>query len=274
MVVAAAMATAAPAAAQVTVGADVGLFTDYVWRGITYTNKFVIEPDAYVTFPAGPASITVGGWANLEPGAYDGPDDISENGAEGAALTEFDWWGEVSFPAGPATLTGGITGYIFPNDDGFTSDANTVELYAKAAFALPLSPKLAVWYDIDKINGAYFEGSVSHSLPLVPALPVVLGATVGLSAGQGIPDSGDDSFNFVDDGLTHLDLSAAMPFSAGPFSISPVVHMIITGDEATKFTSPNDLDNDVKFWFGAMISWSQAFGGEEEAAAEAEPAAE
>ena len=35
LVVAGLVATAAPAAAQVTVGADLGLFSDYVWRGIS-----------------------------------------------------------------------------------------------------------------------------------------------------------------------------------------------------------------------------------------------
>ena len=35
LVVASTIATAAPAAAQVTIGADLGVFSDYVWRGIT-----------------------------------------------------------------------------------------------------------------------------------------------------------------------------------------------------------------------------------------------
>ena len=37
-------------------------------------------PDVYVTFPAGNASVTVGGWANIDLGKYDdGNDDISES---------------------------------------------------------------------------------------------------------------------------------------------------------------------------------------------------
>ena len=43
LVVAGLVATAVPVAAQATVGADVGLFSHYVWRGITYTNKFVLS---------------------------------------------------------------------------------------------------------------------------------------------------------------------------------------------------------------------------------------
>lgn len=260
---------AVPAQAQTTIGADLGLFSSYVWRGITYTNKFVIQPDVYVTIPVSSASITVGGWANIEPGAYDGAEDISENGIDGAGLAEFDWWGEVGFPVGPkTTLTAGITGYHFPNDNGFTSAANTIEVYGKAAFDVLLSPKLAVWYDVDKIKGAYFEGSVSHSVAASEKISVTFGALAGLNAGQGIPDDplSDQSFNFVDNGFTHLDLSAMVPVTAGPLSFSPALHLVITGDDATKFTSPTNTDKGAKLWGGVTISWSKALGAAPEEA--------
>jgi Bacterial protein of unknown function (Gcw_chp) len=268
LVVAGIVATAVPATAQVTIGADAGLFSDYVWRGITYTNKFVIQPDVYLSFPAGAASITVGGWGSIEAGKYDGTTDISEGGGNSSFdLTEFDWWAEIGYPYQKASFTLGATGYVFPNDFGFTKDANTVEIYGKVGLDVPLSPKLAVFYDVDKIKGAYFEGSISHTIqPAEQKFSVVLGAAAGLSAGQGIPNSGNDSFNFFDDGFTHLDLSAAVPFTAGPLSFSPAVHVVITGDEFTKFTkldasSPTGLNSkDVKVWFGGTISWSKALG--------------
>jgi hypothetical protein len=273
-VIVGALLGAVPAQAQTTIGADLGLFSSYVWRGITYTNKPVIQPDLYLTIPVSSASITVGGWANIEPGSYNGATDISENGSDGAGLAEFDWWGEVGFPVGPkTTLTAGVTGYVFPNDDGFTSDANTIEIYGKAAFDVPLSPKLAVWYDVDKIKGAYFEGSVAYSVAASPKATIVLGALAGLNAGQGIPSDplSTESFNFADDGFTHLDLSAGVPFTAGPLSFAPALHFVITGDEATKFNKidattglPNSKD--VKLWGGVTISWSKALGAEPEEA--------
>jgi hypothetical protein len=273
LVVAGLVATAVPAAAQ-TVGADLGLFSSYVWRGLSLTNKPVAQPDLYVTFPAGPASITFGGWANIDLGKYDDPDDdFSESGGESAFnFAEFDPWAEVSFPAGPkATLTAGATAYIYPNDAGFTSDANTVEIYAKAAFDVPLSPKVAVWYDVDKIKGAYFEGSISHTLPASEKVSVVLGALAGFSAGQGVPDDpdSDESFNFSDNGFTHLDISAGVPFSAGALSFTPALHLVINGDDFVKLTSPT-TDSDAKLWGGVTISWSKSYG----AAAEEEETAE
>jgi hypothetical protein len=274
LVVTGSLAGAAPAAAQA-IGADASLFSAYVWRGLSLTNKPVFQPDVYVTFPAGNASITVGGWANFDLGKYDDPDhDFSESGGLSAFnFAEFDPWIEASIPAGEkTTLTAGATAYIYPNDAGFTSEANTVELYGKAAFDVPLSPKLAVWYDVDKIKGAYFEGSVSHTLPASEKVSVVLGALAGFSAGQGLPDdpNSDESFNFEGNGFTHLDLSAGVPFTAGAFSLNPALHLVINGDDFVKLTSPT-TDSDVKLWGGVTVSWSKDYGeSAEEETTEAE----
>ena len=123
----------APVAAQATIGADAGLFSSYVWRGVTLTNKPVLQPDVYVSFPVGgTASLTVGGWANIDLGQYDGSDDISESGGTSAFnFAEFDPWAEIEFAAGPLTITPGVTAYIYPNDAGLTEDNNTVEVYGK-----------------------------------------------------------------------------------------------------------------------------------------------
>jgi hypothetical protein len=256
---------AAPATAQ-EIGVDAAFNSHYVWRGVTYTNKFVIQPDAWASFSAGPTTITAGGWGNVELGTYDGNDDISENGLGGAGLTEFDWWGEVSIPAGIATLTGGATGYIYTGDKadgGLTSASNTIEIYGKADLGVMLNPSFAIWYDVDKIKGAYMEFGVSHGIPL-GATELSLGALAGVSAGQGVNSSDpSESSNFKDDGLTHLDFSAEASFGAGPISITPTVHMIWGQDNWTKFTTPTDK-SDIKFWFGASIGWSHAFGGGEE----------
>ncbi|MEO6057338.1 MAG: hypothetical protein ABIQ49_10900 [Gemmatimonadales bacterium] len=272
LVAASSLAAATSAAAQ-TVGADLAVFSSYVWRGLSLTNKPVAEPDVYVTFPAGNASITLGGWANIDLGKYDGANDISESGGTSAFnFAEFDPWAEISFPVGEkTTLTGGATAYIYPNDAGLTSDFNTVELYAKAAFDVPLSPKIAAWYDVDKVKGLYAEGSIGHSVPLGENHSLSLGALAGFNAGQhaDVDSNGDpqaEFFNFADNGFTHLDLSAGVPLTAGAFSITPVFHVVVNGDDFTKFTSLNKT-HDVKFWGGATISWSKAYGAaaEEEA---------
>lgn len=262
---------AVPARAQATFGVDLDLFSSYVWRGLTLTNKPVAQPAVWVSFPAGNASITAGGWANIDLGKYDNVSDISESGGSSAFnLAEFNPYAEVSFPVGKATITGGATGYIYPNDFGLTSDANTVEIYGKLGVDAPLSPELSIYYDVDKIKGAYIEGGVSHSVAASEKVSIDLGALAGFSAGQGIPDDplSDESFNFADNGLTHFDLSAGVPFTAGVFSITPVLHFIINVDDATKITKfdattgfPNSKD--VKLWGGVSLSWSNEVEEEE-----------
>jgi Bacterial protein of unknown function (Gcw_chp) len=263
----------APAHAQATFGVDLDLFSSYVWRGLSLTNKPVAEPGVWVSFPAGNASVTVGGWANIDLGKYDDVnDDISESGGTSAFnFAEFDPYAEISFPVGSATLTGGVTGYIYPNDidaspnGGLDSEANTVEIYGKVGLDVPLSPELSIYYDVDKIKGAYIEANVSHSLPASESISIDLGATAGFSAGQGAPDDllSDESQNFFDDGFTHLDLSAGVPFSAGAVSITPVLHLVIASDEFTKITSPSNLDTGAKLWGGVSLSWSNETEEEE-----------
>ncbi len=261
VLVVAASASAPTARAQATVGADLGLFSGYVWRGISVTNRPVGQPNLYVAFPAGNASVTVGGWANVDLGRYDDTDEFSQSGGvSGLNLSEFDPWAEVSVPVGKATLTGGVVGYVFPNDFGATDDFNTWEVYGKVGLGVPLSPKLALYYDFDKVNGAYIEGTVGHTVPL-GSVSLNLGALAGLSAGQAESDSPEELNNFFENGFTHLDLSAGVPFSAGIFSITPVVHFLVNGDEVTKFTSPGD-ESDVKLWGGLTISWSRALGAQ------------
>jgi Bacterial protein of unknown function (Gcw_chp) len=263
----------APLPAQTEAGADLALFSSYVWRGISMTNKPVFEPAIYASIPVGNASVTVGGWANIDLGKYDDlNDDITESGgSSGFNLAEFDPYAEISFPAGKATLTGGAIGYIHPNSDNapntfglMTSRTNTFEVYGKLGLDVPLSPEISLYYDVDKIKGAYIEGSVSHSLAASEKVSIDLGAIAGFSAGQGISDNSGELFNFKDDGLTHLELSAGVPFTAGALSVTPSLHLVINGDERTKVTSPSNFDKDAKLWGGLTLSWSKALGPEPE----------
>jgi hypothetical protein len=248
-----------PAQAQTTVGADLGLFSSYVWRGLSLTNKPVLQPDLYVTVPAGHAAFSAGAWSSIDVGRYgDFGNDLSESGGTaGFNLAELDLWGEVSYPVGKLTLTGGVLGYVFPNQAGFTKANNTLEIYGKAALTGPLSPKLAVYYDVDKIKGAYFEGAVSYSVAASQTVAVNLGALAGFNAGEAVPSDPGEFFNYADDGFTHLDLSAGVPLIAGSLAITPVVHFVVGGDDLVKITSPAN-SSDVKLWGGVSLAWSRA----------------
>lgn len=267
------LVNARPVNAQLSWGADLGLYTAYVWRGLSLTNRPVAQPDLWFSLPVGGnGSFTVGGWGNVELGKYDDPaDHISEGGGvAGPDLTEFDWYGEFGTTFGNASVTLGVTGYIYPNDFGLTSDNNTIELYAQLGLGTILAPSISAYYDVDKIKGLYLEGSISHDIPVSPSFTLTLGALAGFNAGMGCePDTGGNCTelsNFFDDGFTHADFSVATSFAAGPLSFTPAFHFQISSDEFTKFNSPTKFDESTKIWGGVTISW--ASGGDEEEAAE------
>jgi hypothetical protein len=261
--------------AQTELGVDLGAYSSYVWRGLTMTNKPVVQPAAYLSVPLREVSLTVGAWSSIDLGKYDNQgDDLSESGGSSSFnFAELEPYAEVSLPVGKTTLTGGVIGYVYPNSDAApnpsalkTSAANTVEIYGKLGLDVLLSPEFSIYYDLDKVKGAYLEGSINYSLPATDKLSVDLGAVAGFSAGQEQPDDplSNQRFNFADNGFTHLDLSAGLALTAGPVSITPALHLVLDGDDATKVTSPTDAGTDVKLWGGVSLGWSKAWGPQPE----------
>src|SRR6476659_51452 len=96
---------AVPLKAQTEVGVDLGLFSSYVWRGVTSTNKPVMQPAAYLSIPVANASVTLGAWSNIDLGKYDeSADDISASGgSSGFNLSEVNAYADVSFPVRTTT---------------------------------------------------------------------------------------------------------------------------------------------------------------------------
>ena len=143
---------------------------------------------------------------------------------------------------------------------------NTGEIYADGQVRLgPVTPRAAVWLDLEEVKGAYFELSATYRIPVLPlAIPsLYLGALAGISAGQAVnaadPEEGG---YFAENGVTHVDFFARTQIYApiGPLRdlyITPDVHLLINFDEATKRTSraPEDQDRGTKWLFSVALSW-------------------
>jgi len=265
MLALAALSAPGAVSGQVVLTGDAAAFNAYVWRGVTLTNQVVLQPDAYLTVPAGGGSLVVGAWGSIDAGRYDDPaNDLSEGGGTSSFnATEVDVWAEYGHGLGPK-LTGTLGGvlYLFPNQVGLTNDVNrTVEVYGKLQAGVPLSPKLAAWYDVDKVKGLYLEGSLAHPVAAVPGFPVTLGALAGFSVSQGVnPNDPAEVANFAKNTLTHVDLSATGALSLGPVVVSPTFHFLILNDDFARITKPGTT-KDVKAWGGVTLAWSKALTG-------------
>lgn len=239
--------------AQITLGTDATLSSASVWRGLTFTNRPVLQPDFYLGYVHGSMVWTAGAWANVELGRYDGPGALSQGGGlTFPDLTEVDWWLEGSRRLGRTALGVGVTGYQYPNPAGMTAVDNTVELYARAGMAGPLNPRAALFWDVITYRGLYLEVGVGHRLRAGRRINFDLGARAGVAVGLD-PSPGDLS-RYQENGITHLDLSAATSLAAGGIRWTPMVHLILAGDPLTRITGPGTR-HDLKLWLGLRAAW-------------------
>lgn len=242
-------------AAQTTVMSDVAVFSRYEWRGITFANRPVLQPDLIVTTQAAGGAFTSGAWANLELAGYAGPNDISVvAGQLGTAVTAYAFWTEYSRPIGRASVTLGTNGYLYPHANAAAVTYNTVEPYAKLAISAPLAPRVAVYYDAVRVRGTYAEAAVSQAVPAGVGRSVLLTATVGASSGQS--PRPDRTAYYEHDGITAVDFAAATSVTRGLFTVTPTVHLTFGRDAYTRVVSPT-LARGTKVWFGGTMTWAQ-----------------
>jgi hypothetical protein len=255
LLVASALASAAPASAQVTLSADVGLNSQFVWRGVTSTNRFVIEPELTLAVPLRGSTLTLGAWGNVEPVRYDAARDISSlGGLPGPLITQSDLWAELGRSMRGVDAAVGAHRYLYPRV-GDLARYNTVELYASASAEGFLSPSVDVAYDVARIRGAYVEAGVSRGITGDRLGAVTVGLLAGFSAGMATDPSDRDLAYFDRDGVTHIDASATASFSIGRITVTPEAHFIFARDALATVVEP-DATRRTKLWFGSTLHWT------------------
>lgn len=264
---------ASPLVGQAQLKSSIGAYSAYTWRGLTVTNRPVLQPGLTVVVPTGRVELSLSGWANVEPGRYDGARDLSQGGgASSFDVTEFDWTAEAAYGTDRMTFAGGLIGYVFPNPSGvspvFNGSLNTLEVYTRVGFKTRLSPTLGVYYDVRKIKGAYLEATVSENIAVSPSRSIAVGLLAAASAGQDadLDATGQPTaafYSFARDGLTFVDLSAATTLTVGSVGVTPAVHFVYGSDPYAKLTSVG-RENSFKVWLGASMSWARLFRGQPE----------
>lgn len=249
-----------PAAAQdASIGVDAAFNSAYNWRGLSLTNKPVLQPDVWLSV----YGFTGGVWANIEPSKYDGATDLSETGGARSGIAEIDYWLEYGRTTGNVSWKAGWVAYTYnKNNAGIDNTFNTSEVYASASLGnLPVTPTLAAWYDIDNVKGLFIQPSVSIPVKVAPTFTLNLTATAGISAGQEVNTSKlTEGANFAKSGLAHADLGASTSFTAGVITFAPQLHVQWCHDDFVKVSSVGH-QHSVKFWGGITLSWSQSLGG-------------
>ena len=247
--------TSTGASAQRSVLAEVGFNSDFVWRGVTSTNRLVIQPDVSLAVPLRGSVFTIGVWGNIEPRRYDGERDISSlNGLPGPLVTQSEIYANITRAIGRVEALLGAEAYFYPHVADL-DEFNTVELQATLTVDAPVSPTVNVSYDVGRIGGAYIETGLTRAVTSEQRGELTVGVLAGFSAGQATDPRERDMAYFERDGLTHVDASASATFARGRVAVSPELHVIYARDPLAMVTEP-DVSRRSKLWFGTTLSWA------------------
>ena len=231
-------------AAQVRAGADAELATRYVWRGVSRTERAVVQVQGYAYLPQGRGGWMAGAWAGFEPWLPT-PGAPTVSGLDGSAFHEFDAWVQRDFVGGGLSASVGAIAYLFNGDaasGGFSDSVSTAELYLRLSQfegIRVVAPTLVASWDFWRVKGGYLELQLYRRVPVLPVGPLrmlELGATTGFSLGQRRTE--DDVGYFDRNSFTHVDLSIGLSprFHLGslPLTAFTTGHWQIGIDDATR----------------------------------------
>lgn len=244
-------------------GADAAAAAPYVWRGVTRANGWVGQAGGHVALQIAGAFLSAGAWRLYELGDA-GSRDLTMLGPGRAGLAETDAWAQVTRGWGNVHTTLGFIRYDY-RDPGLRA---TSEVYGSLRLAARyLTPMLGVWYDVDRVDGAYVEASGTIPLfanPLLqPFVAVFARGLVGYSLGQEVEATRPgEAARFAGGGVTHVDLSLSTSFTFAPLAIPATFeiegHLQFNQDAFTRLTSaaPGDADRRLKLWVGSAVRLS------------------
>ena len=262
----------------VTVGADLALNSRYMFWGLTLSNKPVWQPDVWVSAHG----FTFGVWGNFEfsKQSTSSSSDYT-TGGDRSGNTEVDYWLEYALPTEQVAAKLGIIRWTYNRDntgslspyatqDAFPGldngpDIDSTEIYGAITWSnVPLSPNLTLYYDADIYQGLFGWVSVTKEFP-VGSHAISTQLLVGFSQGESNTGHKDIPL-YVDEGLTHVDLAASLPLTAGATSITPNLHVQYAIDDAAKVSGYDNRTGEYRTddWVvtaGVTFAWSWGLGG-------------
>ena len=251
-----------------TLESDIELATKYEWQGLQLDPGFNAQYAVYGSLAWDDLMLTAGVWS------------LTDLSSEVEGLPE-RWafetspWIEASFGGNRGEVLAGLTGYLLGDPEPGTEfrRGNTWEVYAGARGAMPGAPLLGeaiVFWDVDRVGGAYGEVAVTLQIPVwvglvVPVGSIFLGGRTGIALGQerSVDDAEPPDYNFAGGGFTHLDISlrtTLLPVPAGPFMASLTLdsHWVRGLDPETKRLGVRvgGARDRTRWWWGLGLRFS------------------
>lgn len=226
--------------------ASVGYFSKYVWRGQNVNDSSVLQPNISGSAYGFTGSI----WANVDltNDARVAPDNAGE-------FSEIDYTLDYSRGVPGTSKVGfslGVIHYLFPN----TAAKSTTEVYGALSFAVPLSPKIYWYRDVNAIDGSYMQVAAGHTFNKVAKWndDYHVGVSVNGSIGWAGAGYNKGYFGVDETKFNDLALSIGVPFTLKSFTLTPSVNVTSMVDSRIGDAVWNRERNNV--WFGVGFSKS------------------
>ena len=202
--------------------ADLTMANRYLWHGINRTTNWVAQMDAAASTAVAGGGMAVGVFENRELVESEAGQ-ITQVGIGEHGLGERDFWLEYRRAVGSQEVFLGATRYTFHGDStlgGRSAAENTTELgFGFRARLTEFAPALTAYWDVDRVNGWYLEGSAAAPLlawPYPPQINVLLDAALGLNFGEGPNvDHPDEAAHYSGNGFTHFALGLSVDLQHG-----------------------------------------------------------
>ncbi len=216
---------------------DVGVFSQYVWRGLELSkDSLVIQPSATISYKG----VSLNVWGNL---------DTDNDAYGGAKYNETDLTLSYAKTLGIAKFTGG---YIYYGLDSLT---DSQEIFASVSIATILNPTISVYREIAHLPAWYINVGVSHSQELVNKITLDLAASAAYyysdDTGFAEANNADEKYQQFHNGLVSAGFT--IPF-ADYFMVKPTIaYSFPLTDKAEEYIESVSLSDESSFIYGGLI---------------------
>ena len=240
-----------------TAALDLGVFSQYIWRGLELShNSVVIQPSVTLGYEGFSFNV----WGNMDT-------DLKTRGSDAhtSRYTETDITLSYAKTLGPVKLTGGYMYYglggtpVAGSQDIDSITPDSQEVFVSATIATILSPTLSVYREIAHTSAWYVNFGISHSQPIVDKITLDMAASAGYYYSE---DSDfveakdpDNKYRALHNGLVSAGFT--IPFGEY-FSVKPMIaySFPLSGTASDYITASSISDNSNFVYGGVTLSFA------------------
>jgi hypothetical protein len=218
-----------------------GYFSKYIWRGQNINDTSVLQTNASGSAYGFTGSI----WSSIDltNSSQFAPDNAGE-------FSEIDYTLDYSHSFSKVGISLGVIQYLFPN----TSWNSTTEIYGAMSFAVPLSPKITWYRDVNLVDGSYVQITAGHTVQKIGKWNDDYYVGLGINGSLAFAGSGYNKgyFGVEKTKFNDFTFGVSVPFNLKHVTLTP------------SFNVSTMLDKDIgdvtyernNVWFGLNLSKS------------------